>query len=207
MRENGWDLTELYVDNQAGRGLEQLPSKSTVLVLDELARPFLAAATKEQWAALQTVTQKECDLLWVTRGSQINPTEPLGAVCHGVFRTVRAEIPAIHIVTLDVESATMASLTTNMMAIETALRKIKSSKAATPLVECEFAERGGLLHISRVRPDESLNEFKGEDTVPVRPIPIDRLTCFSSNPSRFSRPNPQNIEQIRSFILITHIYL
>jgi NADPH:quinone reductase-like Zn-dependent oxidoreductase len=68
----------------------------------------------------------------------------------------------IRIVTLDVESATPESLGTNVSAINTALNEIASAERSHP-IECEIAERGGLLHVSRVWPDAGVNTRKVED--------------------------------------------
>ncbi|RDL31023.1 Lovastatin nonaketide synthase [Venustampulla echinocandica] len=163
LRTGGWDLTELYIDGKSGPGLAALPSRSTVLVLDEIVRPLLATATEVEWTGLQTVIDKECDLLWVTQGAQIKPTVPLNAVAHGIFRTVRVEIPMIRIVTLDVESAATESLTTNINAIDVGLRELKSMRTSSLPAEGEIAERHGLLHLSRVLPDEGVNKRKAED--------------------------------------------
>ncbi|GFF75198.1 lovastatin nonaketide synthase [Aspergillus udagawae] len=163
LRDFGWSLTEICINDEPGHGLSKLPPKSSVLVLDELAQPLLATATENEWAALQEIIHRECNLVWVTQGSQIKPTVPLGAVAHGIFRTVRAEVPMIRIMTLDVASATTESLSTTASAISMALKEITSVDTSHP-VECEIAERGGLLHVSRVWPDAGVNRRKVEDS-------------------------------------------
>ncbi|KAG2003943.1 hypothetical protein GB937_009307 [Aspergillus fischeri] len=141
LRQYGWDLTEICINNESGNGVSQLPPKSTVLVLDELDRPLLATATDHEWTALQAIIQTECNLLWVTQGSQIKPTAPLKAVAH----------------------ATTESLGTNVSAINMALREITLADRSSLPMECEIAQRGGLLHVSRVWPDAGVNQRKVED--------------------------------------------
>jgi acyl transferase domain-containing protein/NADPH:quinone reductase-like Zn-dependent oxidoreductase len=179
LAEFGWSFTEIYANDGSGSRLSQLPPKSTVLVLDELDRPLLATATDHEWTALQAIIQRECNLLWVTQGSQIKPTAPLKAVAHGIFRTVRAEVPMIRIVTLDVESATTETLGTNVSAINMALRAITLADRSLP-IECEIAERGGLLHVSRVWPDAGVNKRKVEDNA-GGPSPV--ITNFHDSKS------------------------
>ncbi|KAK1975925.1 hypothetical protein LZ30DRAFT_785922 [Colletotrichum cereale] len=184
LEKKGWTLTEIRL--QPGIGLDQeqhildqqLRSKSTVLVLDEIIRPVLATATEDQWKAIQTVVHQQCNLLWVTQGSQMAITDPLKSVCHGVFRTVRAEEPLLRLFTLDVESSTMEGVTTIVGAVDSRLRELTSAPAGAtatnrlPPAECEFAERGGLLYVSRVWPDDGVNRLKAEDAPGGGPEPV-----------------------------------
>jgi acyl transferase domain-containing protein/NADPH:quinone reductase-like Zn-dependent oxidoreductase len=180
LREVGWSLTEIYNNDESSHGLAELPHGATVLVVDELTRPLLATATEDEWTALQAIIQRECHLVWVTQGSQIKPTAPLKAVAHGVFRTVRAEVPMIRVMTLDVESATTESSDRNVTAISMTLRELILARERSLPVECEIAERGGLLHVSRIWPDAGVNKRKVEDDA-GGPPPI--LTKFHGSKS------------------------
>lgn len=160
LRVIGWNVIELTIESNF---LDHLPANSTVLVLDEVFQPILATATEEQWNALQGVIRKECDVVWVTEGSQIEPTSPIKAICHGVFRTVRAEAAISRIVTLDIETSTASRSAVNAATIDTALRQVKSKPASSTAAENEFAERTGLLYVSRIWPDEEVNQAKMED--------------------------------------------
>lgn len=162
LRTRGWNLAEFSVHQDS---VADLPPNAPVLILDEIAQPVLATASEEQWRAIQALARQERDLLWVTQGSQIQPTEPANAVSHGVFRSVRAEMPMVRVVTLDVESSAVESAEMGSIAIDAVLRKMmaaRKSSSAAPL-EFELAERRGILHISRVVPDEDVNRRKLED--------------------------------------------
>lgn len=166
LRNHGWNIYELHLHDDPL--ISKLPSKSTVLVLDELCQPLLATVTKAQWMAIQTVIQRGCNLLWVTHGSQMTTVNsPLNAVCHGVFRTVRAEEPQLRITTLDVESNTVEALPQTITVIDQALRDFLSPSSTSS--ECEYVERCGLLHISRVLPNEAVNRANSEDSSDGRP--------------------------------------
>ncbi|RYO78215.1 hypothetical protein DL763_009737 [Monosporascus cannonballus] len=195
LRTGGWDFTEFCINDESGPELSELSPKSTVLVLDEMARPLLATATEDEWASLQTIIQKECNLVWVTQGSQIRPTEPLKAVAHGIFRTVRVEVSMIRIMTVDVESATIESLATNLNAINMALREVNSAKKRSLPIECEIAERGGLLHVGRIWPDEGVNKRKVEDNA-GGPPPV--MTNFHDSKStiRLVTSRPGSLEAL-----------
>ncbi len=168
LRRQGWGLSELHLQDDPS--LSQLSSKSIVLVLGELYQPILATATATQWIAIQTIIQRECNLLWVTWGSQKTVDSPLNAVCHGVFRTIRGEEPQLRLVTLDIESSTIKTLPQTIAAIGGVLRDFHSSSLAS--AECEYVERRGLLYVSRIWPDEAVNRANSEDNSISRP-PID----------------------------------
>ena len=47
---------------------DSLPPKSTVLVLDEIFSPVISKLSNEQLTALRQLLDKECRVLWLTRG-------------------------------------------------------------------------------------------------------------------------------------------
>ncbi|KAL9111466.1 MAG: hypothetical protein Q9227_004144 [Pyrenula ochraceoflavens] len=177
LRSQGWHLSELHLQDEPS--LSRLSSKSTVLVLGELCQPILATATATQWTAIQTIIQRECNLLWVTQGSQKTVDSPLNAVCHGVFRTIRGEEPQLRLVTLDIESSTVKNLPQTVAAIGRALRDFNSPSLASS--ECEYVERRGLLYVSRIWPDEAVNRANSEDSSVGRPpVEMDLHACKST---------------------------
>ena len=148
-------------------------------MLDELCQPILATVTATQWIAIQTIVQREFNLLWVTRGSQKTVDSPLNAVCHGVFRTIRGEEPQLRLVTLDIESSTIKTLPQTVTTIGRALHDFHSPSLASS--ECEYVERPGLLHVSRIWPDEAVNRANSEDSSVGRPpVEMDLHTCEST---------------------------
>lgn len=149
----GWDISEHvapFVTTQ---------SNSIVLVLDELSSALLPKIRKDQWTSLQTVAQIGGNILWVTQGSQLNVTDPDKAMIHGLFRTVRSEDPSLSLTTLDVEDS---SNNGSLAAIDSVLRSL-CNVAPKSHVESEYVERGGIVHVSRVLPDDLINHAAKED--------------------------------------------
>ncbi|KAJ0420834.1 hypothetical protein BJY00DRAFT_312760 [Aspergillus carlsbadensis] len=171
LEDQGWNITNINLETDPD--LELLPPKATILVLEELTESILATATHRQWDAIQTFIRKESNLLWVTQGSQIGASDPHKAVCHGVFRTVRAEEPLLRLVTLDVESAEVDALGAVVNAIHVTLRQI-ILRPGRP-ADMEFAERGGIIHISRVWSDDGVNKFKMQERAGA-PISTDAVS-------------------------------
>ena len=156
LTSRGWQISEHslpFID---------LQPKSTVLVLDEIFAPVLSNVNDNQWQAVQRLINLECKILWVTSGSQLNVTHPDHALIHGLARTVRAEDPSIVLTTLDVESTNPSSATTT----EAIHRVLKTFKLPIPKshIENEFVERCGVIHVSRVLPDDPINQAEKDDT-------------------------------------------
>ncbi|KAI3329679.1 putative polyketide synthase [Ustulina deusta] len=132
-------------------------SKTTVLVLDELFSPVLTVISEERWDALKQVISLGTPLLWVTKGAQTDKvTNPSTAMAQGLFRTIRREDPQANLTTLDVEAAGGASTSW-------VIRQILQKISAGVDVETEYAERGGVIHLQRIVPDDKVNTFKAAD--------------------------------------------
>ncbi|OHW97941.1 polyketide synthase [Colletotrichum incanum] len=143
----GWDVVD-HVQT-----LDDVPTESTVLVLDEMFTPVLADLSDDQFLALRRLIEQNCRLLWVTAGSQMNVAKPELGLIYGVARSLLAEYPTNLILCLDVESD---NLPTSTSAINTALKHLKSVNELAK-VDSEFVERGGMYHISRVIGDDPIN--------------------------------------------------
>ncbi|KAK3313628.1 hypothetical protein B0H66DRAFT_503226, partial [Apodospora peruviana] len=133
-----------------------LDSVSAVLVLDELAQSVLTRISEPRWELLKKLVGSGKPVLWVTKGAQTDRvSDPDKAMVQGLFRVARREDPGARLTTLDVQSPSSPA---THWAVDRVLRKMLSSSNAR--LDEEYAERDGLLLVSRVIPDESLNEFK-----------------------------------------------
>ena len=149
----GWQIEEHFFP------FPNLRPKSTVLLLDELSSPVLTAVLDDQWQAIKELISKENKLLWVTTGSQFDVTKPDNALIHGLSRTIRSEDPLLNLITLDTQSSSGAETVT---AIDHTLKYLEKSKQKMPM-ESEFVERRGVLYISRIRPDERINQAEKDE--------------------------------------------
>ncbi|KAF2119266.1 hypothetical protein BDV96DRAFT_596010 [Lophiotrema nucula] len=152
LKQAGWSI----VDHTAS--FTDVPSKSIVLVLDELSTAIMPTLTEEQWEGIRTLTASGSKLLWLTEGSQMDIPVPEKAMFHGLARTIRSEDPSISITTLDVGKAdgehTMPSIA--------AVLKTLLTPAAKTQVENEYVERQGLIHVARLFADDDVNTFATE---------------------------------------------
>jgi hypothetical protein len=153
LARRGWEVEDHYPP------FSTLQPKSTALVLDELSSPILTTIRDDQWQAIKDLTSKENKILWVTTSSQLDVKEPDNALIHGLSRTIRAENPFVSFVTLDTESSSGAE---TVAAIDRVLKYLNKPTPDTKM-EIEFVERRGVLHVSRVRPNEKLNQAEKDD--------------------------------------------
>lgn len=153
LKRIGWELA----DHSAP--FELLEPKGIVLVMDELSSALLPTIQEEQWESIKALTQTGNRILWVTKGSQLDVTEPDRAMAHGLFRTVRAEDPSVSVTTLDVESA---SSSTTLGAIDSVLRSLQQPPPKS-YIENEYVERGGVVSICRILPNHAVNHAEVED--------------------------------------------
>ena len=142
-----------------------LQPKSLVLVLDELYVSTLLNISEKQWRCFQYLIEQNCKILWVTKGSQFEVTLPNNALVHGLARTLRAEDVRLSVITLDVESDSSPG---SCNAIHQMLEHIKSSIQLVPQ-ESEFAERRGVIHVSRVLPDYPINQAENGNLYGTKP--------------------------------------
>ncbi|KAH7030236.1 polyketide synthase module [Macrophomina phaseolina] len=155
----GWRIKERALPSV------DVPAKSTVLILDELYTSVLPTVTPQQWQTIKDITTRGCKLLWVTQGSHLHVTNPERAMANGLFRTISAEDPSAHCVTLDVEHASSPATPSAIVDVLATLRNPKPKSAS----DSEFFLRAGLLHVNRIVPDGPLNAAK--DGTSAAPIP------------------------------------
>lgn len=166
----GWNVSLSHVgDSECG----QVQPGSIVLVCDELYGAVMSKITQSQWDALQMLISKECRILWLTTGAvgsnnsdgneQIpNQMHPERAAINGLMRSVRREEPHLRLITLDLSPSSMADGVGDASSIQLCLQQLLSPGGSNRTAESEFAERQGILHISRIAPDAALNRAKLE---------------------------------------------
>ncbi|CAI7593555.1 unnamed protein product [Penicillium palitans] len=153
LRNGNW-IVDSVLDVASGTSANE-----TVLILDELSTTVMDSLDERQWQILQNLIKKECQILWVTSGAQMDVTDPTKAAISGFFRVLRAEEPLLRLVVLDVEQP---SQPTTVAAIEACLT-LMAEPQPKQLIESEFVERGGVLHVSRILPDTTLTGLQDED--------------------------------------------
>jgi hypothetical protein len=119
-------------------------------------RAVLAHASAAQWDAVQALVRCRCVIVWATAGAQPAPriTATDATLVYNLFRTLRAEDPALRLTTLDV-AATDNSDSDNYSNALSALQRLllapSAVAAALPRRETAVVVRGGVECVTRLQ--------------------------------------------------------
>ena len=153
--------------------------------LDELESPMLARISGQEYRAIQNLCTA-LGVLWVVEGAQIDPpANPESGMAIGLARCIRSEIPAINVVTLDLDAKRRLTPSRTSQIIARVCRAAfthQGGKERPMGQESEFLERNGILHIPRVVPDMDMEECVHDlvqDPVPQAQSSLDGQSALS----------------------------
>ena len=153
---------------------------------------MLGGIDAAQWQEFQDLVNQRRKILWVTTSAQHRVTEPTKALITGLLRTVRAENPDLLLATLDVDHGPSGRTTTT---IHRVLSHLERTSPDAP-VEREFVEREGVIYISRVVPDHSIN--KAEKAVHENSVEPRMMSFFEHQSCiRLACPRVGNLDSLR----------
>lgn len=185
LRDGKWNIRSCL------HPLSEIETSQTVLILDELSVSVMDRLDKRQWQILQHLVEKECRILWVTSGAQLDVTNPTRAAINGFFRVIRAEEPLLRLITLDVEQPSGHA---SAIAIENCLEELIRQLDSKQQVDSEFVERRGTLYVSRVLPDAALTRLQS-DEISMRKTEVVDLHAYQ-NCVRLGAERLGNIDSI-----------
>ena len=157
--------------------------KKRVLSLVEVDRPLFLDASKTEFEAAKNLLLNSRSILWVTRGSLLTGTAPEYALVSGIACAIHTENASSRLVIadLDRDESCIAQNLKALIQLE--------QKAANFVVGDDFEYRltSGVIHISRLSPDEALNadanakmEARGKtEMVPLRDVGHKALRLIS----------------------------
>ncbi|KAJ2989962.1 hypothetical protein NUW58_g3196 [Xylaria curta] len=155
----GWDVCHHMVPFLTAN------SGNTIVVLEEMVSPVLSRITESQWDALQNLLSQDSRILWVSKGAQMNVTNPDCSLVRGFARSISNENPSVVFMTLDVEHS---SGNNTALAIDKVLRRLVDARTSHN-IDNEFVERDGILHIARILPDIPVNRQQERSTRGTEP--------------------------------------
>lgn len=127
-----------------GSDISTLKGKSCIALM-ELEKPLLSALSEQDFNSMKQLILEAASTLWV-----VGLDGPSGGMISGLARVVRNETPGISFRTLHADLTSLAT-SENLGALIT--RVFQSS---TP--DDEFMVKDGVVHVSRIEEDASLNE-------------------------------------------------
>ncbi|KAJ6190988.1 polyketide synthase [Penicillium mononematosum] len=157
--ENGWEVIEHFLP------FNDVPENGTVVVLDEMHSPVMSNLSDEQFESFRNLVQRQCRILWVTRGAQMQVTHPEHALFFGTARSLYGEDPTSLIMVLDVEHADGPA---SLGALHSVLERLVSAQKLQD-EDHEFIERGGIVYISRIVPDKAVNQAEKDSILGPEP--------------------------------------
>ncbi|RAH60136.1 polyketide synthase [Aspergillus piperis CBS 112811] len=130
-----------------------VPDRAFVISTLEQQEPLLISMNECEMALLKNITDRVAKIVWVVNGGFIDGEKPDFAPVLGLSRALMLEQPSLQFAVLDVDDESASSGETLRNIINVLDRLIHENEP-----DFEFAQRDGILHISRWEPDERLNE-------------------------------------------------
>lgn len=130
-----------------------VPDRSFVISTLEQEQPLLSRIDERELTKLKSITDRVAKIVWVVNGGFVGGENPDFAPVLGLSRALMLEQPSLQFAVLDVDDKSASSPNTLHNIVNVLDRLIHQ-----PEPDFEFAQRDGVLHISRWEPDERLNE-------------------------------------------------
>ncbi|KAI1779417.1 ketoacyl-synt-domain-containing protein [Hypoxylon cercidicola] len=150
---------------------ERLP-EFCISLLEADGRALVWDWTEQGFLAFRAVITATKRIFWITRGSQLEATNPQSCLVHALGRTIHSEYPNKRLVSFDVDFDTVFSSTSAGLYTELFLDVIKRSffePQATKPVETEYTERDGQIMVPRLVPIKSLSSKIERGSAPETP--------------------------------------
>ncbi|KIA75975.1 hypothetical protein HK57_00218 [Aspergillus ustus] len=129
-----------------------------VVFLSGLDGPDLPLMDREGFEATRQILVTAKGALWVTSGGAIECGRPDNALHSGLLRSCRCEEPSKRYVSLDLESEAPVWTSENAAFIARVLRRTFSPRDKNEILDYEYAVRGGLVMVPRLRYDDRASE-------------------------------------------------
>jgi NADPH:quinone reductase-like Zn-dependent oxidoreductase len=131
---------------------------------------FVWNLSEEDFAAFRVLVNSTKGVFWVTRGAQLESTDPRAGLFEALARTIQSEDPQKHLVTLDI--AYDANLTDDSTTerIVSLFSKTFSESGQPGLRETDYADREGQLMVPRLLPIQGLNRLVERGSIPPQPV-------------------------------------
>ncbi|KAJ5100496.1 Acyl transferase/acyl hydrolase/lysophospholipase [Penicillium angulare] len=145
-----------------------VPDRSFVISTLEQDQPLLSRIDASQMIQLKNITERVAKILWVVNGGFVAGENPEFAPVLGLSRSLMLEQPSLQFAVLDIGDIS-GTLSDTLQNVVNVLHRL----ICEPEPDFEFAQRDGVLHISRWEPDERLNEefrLKQREEIVERPL-------------------------------------
>ncbi|KAI1632482.1 ketoacyl-synt-domain-containing protein [Biscogniauxia mediterranea] len=163
------------VSNCEFRTLQSIAQEETlcsfcISLLEAQGQSFIWDWSEADFVAFRSLVAAVKGILWITRGLQVEATNPKSGLFQGLARTINSEYPGKELVSLDVnsdlESVPPFKIVQNIQAI---LRASFFSLGTTAPKEVEYVERSGQITVPRLTPIDEINDIIERGTAHLEP--------------------------------------
>ena len=137
---------------------QSMQQGSRIIVLADLIDNFLVDMDDTDLENFKLLLRKAATLVWVTAGGLMDGAKPQNALISGLLSAVVTETPDVKIMTIDLEveyDPISGIVADTILSKETELQNIDYHSGAN---DNEYILKDGLLHVSRLVPDETFNQ-------------------------------------------------
>ena len=145
-----------------------IPASEHVVVACDLEGPLLLTLESSELTGLQNIISNASSVTWVTAGGLMRGATPEQAMASGVARSVTSEMASLDFTTLDLD----LSSTTTDFAITEIVKALDRQIYHAKDKESEYCVADGLVYISRLVPDTTLNQEYGPQNSTPKAVPF-----------------------------------
>ncbi|KAF6790728.1 polyketide synthase [Colletotrichum sojae] len=128
------------------------------IMLVEMVEPLLSRLTEDDFKSIQRLLTTARGVLWVTRAGLVAGAEPNMALHSGLLRTLRMEDAGRRYVSLDLDTSGALWANEDAVFISDVFKSSFDFSQSSRDIDCEYAVRDSLIHISRIYNDEVENK-------------------------------------------------
>lgn len=148
----------------AGAGLHG----KTCICLAELEGGIVNTLTEQEWTAVREMASSASQVLWVTRGGAMDVTSPEAGLITGLARSSKSDNEALRLVTLDLDPERKTPEETATIIRDLFIASFENGPRESTK-DVEFAEKRGILYVSRIIEDEGLQRYLTASTTVPEP--------------------------------------
>jgi NADPH:quinone reductase-like Zn-dependent oxidoreductase len=145
----------------------QIASAERVILACDLEGSLLLALEANELSGLQNIVSNASSVTWISAGGLMRGLAPEQAMASGFARSVRSEMASLDFTTVDLDLSNTTT-TSAVNEVANALERQILRKGH----ESEYCVESGLVYVSRLVPDETLNDQYGPQSSQKQSVPF-----------------------------------
>ncbi|ORY03478.1 hypothetical protein BCR34DRAFT_492333 [Clohesyomyces aquaticus] len=146
-----------------------LPSEHVIITCD-LEGPLLLTLEADELSGLKSMVSNATSVTWISKGGLRKGGMPAQAMASGLARSVASENASLDFTTIDVDLST----NTVAQAVNEVAKALERQITHAKSKESEYCVEKGLVYISRLVADETLNHQYGPQSSAAKSAPFSR---------------------------------